>query len=199
MPPRSIPAIWPSTWGLPDDHDRALIQRIAAGDCQAFAQLYQVYAQRLAGYLRRRLWQLEQVDDVLHDVMLAIWQQAPTYQGTGRVSTWIFGIAKYKALQARASAARQSPARRAARPHTPEETPLDEGLIRQERTRTVAAALAVLRPEQRAVVELTYYHHWSYHEIAVFLDCPVNTIKTRMEKARRHLAAHLTRLGLPSL
>ena len=139
------------------------------------------------------------VDDVLHDVMLAIWQQAPAYQGTGRVSTWIFGIATYQALQAPASAARQSPARLAARPHAPEETPLEEGLIRQERTRAVAAALAALRPEQRAVVELTYYHHWSYQEIAVCLDCPVNTVKTRMSKVRRHLAAHLTRLGLPSL
>ena len=46
------------------------------------------------------------VDDVLHDVMLAIWQQAPAYKGTGRVSTWIFGIATYQALQAPASAAR---------------------------------------------------------------------------------------------
>ena len=143
MPPRSVPAIGPSPWGRPDDYDLALIQRIAAGDRQAFAQLYHAYARRLAGYLRRLLWQPDQVEDVLHDMMLAIWQQVPAYQGTGRVSTWIFGIATYQALQARTSAARQSPARLAARPYVPEETPLEEGLIRQERTRAVAAALPV--------------------------------------------------------
>jgi len=49
------------------------------------------------------------------------------------------------------------------------------------------------------VVELTYYHHCSYQEIAAIMDCPVNTVKTRMLKARRHLIAHFTRLGLPSL
>ena len=199
MPPRSVPAIGPSPWGRPDDHDLALIQRIAAGDRQAFEQLYHAYARRLAGYLRRLLWQPDQVEDVLHDVMLAIWQQAPAYQCIGRVSTWIFGIAKYKALKVRASAARQYPARPPTRPHAPVAAPLEEGLIRQERTRAVAAALTALRPEQRAVVELSYYHHCSYQEIAAIMDCPVNTVKTRMEKARRHLAAHLTRLGLLSL
>ena len=93
------------------------------------------------------------VEDVLHDVMLGVWQRAPAYQPTGRVSTWIFWIAKYRVLKARASLVRQYPARLHTLPNAPEEEPLDEGLIRQERKRAVAALLAALRPEQRAVVE----------------------------------------------
>ena len=44
-----------------------------------------------------------------------------------------------------------------------------------------------LSPEHCAVVDLTYYHELGYREIAEILDCPVDTVKTRMFYARRHL------------
>jgi RNA polymerase sigma-70 factor (ECF subfamily) len=179
-----------------DDHDLALIQRVAAGDRQAFEILYHQYARRLAAYLAKVLRHTDQVEDVLHDVLLAVWQQAPGYQPTGRVSAWIFGIAHHKALKARAAATQQSCEPCPVMPDTPDEETLEACVIRRERIQAVAAALAALRPQQRAVVELTYYHHYSYQEIATILDCPVNTVKTRMLKARRHLATHLSRLDL---
>jgi RNA polymerase sigma-70 factor (ECF subfamily) len=72
-----------------------------------------------------------------------------------------------------------------------------EGIMtRQELGQTLAQALEALSPEQRAVVELTYYHEHSYQEIAAITGCPVNTVKTRMFHARRHLAQLLAGLGL---
>jgi RNA polymerase sigma factor (sigma-70 family) len=136
------------------------------------------------------------VEDILHDVLLAIWQQASAYQPIGRVSAWIFGIAHHKALKARMMAARQVPERFPTRLDAPDAATPEAGMVCQERARAIAAALAALRPEQRAVVELAYYHHHSYEEIAALLACPVNTVKTRMLKARRHLATHLSSLGL---
>src|SRR5262245_22742054 len=126
MPPRSGPAAWPPTRERSDDHDLALIQRIATGDRQAFEMLYHPSARRLAAYLASLLRQPDQVEDVLHDVMLAIWQRAPAYQPTGRVSTWIFAIAKYRALKARASVVRQYLARFPPLLNASEEGPLDE-------------------------------------------------------------------------
>lgn len=193
-----IPAAQPAAPGHIDDHDLALIRRIAAGDRQAFEVLYHQYARRLVAYLTRVLYHADQVEDVLQDVMLAVWRQAPGYQPTGRVSAWIFGIAHHKALKARAVAARHSPERLPHSPNVSDVVLLEEDLARQESAQAVATALVALRPEQRAVVELTYYHHHSYQEIATILDCPVNTVKTRMLKARRHLATHLNRLGLAS-
>ena len=46
-------------------------------------------------------------------------------------------------------------------------------------------------PEQRAVVELTYFYGLAYTEIAGIVGCPVNTVKTRMFHARRRLRALL--------
>jgi RNA polymerase sigma-70 factor (ECF subfamily) len=74
----------------------------------------------------------------------------------------------------------------------------ETGLSQQERLQAVATALQNLPPEQRAVVELTYYNHCSYQEIAAIMGCPVNTVKTRMARARHHLATHLARMGWAS-
>ena len=52
-------------------------------------------------------------------------------------------------------------------------------------------ALDALSVEQRAVVELTYFHGLGYREIAQIVDCPVDTVKTRMFHARRRLRAWL--------
>lgn len=48
-------------------------------------------------------------------------------------------------------------------------------------------AMAQLSPAHRAVVDLTYFHELGYREIALILECPVDTVKTRMFHARRHL------------
>ena len=54
--------------------------------------------------------------------------------------------------------------------------------------------LAQLSPEQRAVVELTHFNGMHYAEIAKIVDCPENTVKTRMFHARKNLASVLEKL-----
>jgi RNA polymerase sigma-70 factor (ECF subfamily) len=59
----------------------------------------------------------------------------------------------------------------------------------------LAHALQRLSPEHRAVVELTYFHGCSYQEIAAIMNCPVNTVKTRMFHARAKLKKLVPELG----
>jgi RNA polymerase sigma-70 factor (ECF subfamily) len=181
----------------PREHDDfVLIHRVAAKDRQAFEILYQRYARRLYGYILRFIRQPEVVEEVLDDVMLVIWQNASRFDHSSRLSTWIFGIAHHKALKALARSSRERlnilpPARAWSDVDDP------EGIMtRQELGQMLAQALEALSPEQRAVVELTYYHEHSYQEIAAITGCPVNTVKTRMFHARRHLAQLLAGLGL---
>jgi RNA polymerase sigma factor (sigma-70 family) len=181
----------------PREHDDlVLIHRVAAKDRQAFETLYQRYARRLYGYLAKFIWQPEVVEEVLDDVMLVIWQNASRFDHSSRLSTWIFGIAHHKALKTLARSSRERPD---LLPPAREWSDVDdpEGIMtRQELGQTLAQALDALSPEQRAVVELTYYHEHSYQEIAAITGCPVNTVKTRMFHARRHLAQLLVGLGL---
>ena len=56
-----------------------------------------------------------------------------------------------------------------------------------DRQKMLAKALAGLSPDHRTVVDLTYFHEMGYKEIAEIMNCPVDTVKTRMFHARRHL------------
>lgn len=172
-----------------EDDDGALILRVAARDRQAFETLYHRYAPRLARYLAKLLRQRDLVEEVCNDAMLVVGQGASRFNHTCRLSTWIFSIAHHKALKALARAAPRCPDVPVVLPdagidrHDPE-----AALAHQERQRTLASALETLPPDQRAVVELTLYHDFSYQEIAEVTGCPVNTVKTRMFHARRRLA-----------
>ena len=181
--------------------DAELLRRVAGADRRAFETLYQRYHNPLFAYIFRLTRRAELVEEVLNDVMLAVWTGAPRFAGRSRPSTWIFGIGHHQTMKALRRL--RTPAADAAREGGdggwPEPVALEgpERLLgRRELNSTLGRALATLSPEQRAVVELTYFHEFSYQEIAEVLDCPVNTVKTRMVHARRRLRDLLPALGI---
>ena len=181
------------------DSELSLLRRVAAKDRKAFEVLYQQYYRRLFAYLFKLTRRAEVVEEVLNDVMLAVWKGAASFDGRSRPSTWIFGIAYHKALKAlsrRPAGARleDSEAAGAAEPVEPDEP--ESLLARRELASLLGRALRALPAEQRAVVELTYYYGLPYQEIAEILGCPVNTVKTRMFHARRRLKELLPEMGI---
>jgi RNA polymerase sigma-70 factor (ECF subfamily) len=183
---------------MPASDEHSLLRRVGAKDRAAFEALYQLYYRRLFAYVFKVTRRAELVEEVVNDVLLAVWQSAPRFDGRSRPSTWIFGIAYHKALKALARAGeRRAPGddeRAAAEPVDPDEP---ESLVaRRELQSTLGRALAALSVEHRAVVELTYFYGCSYQEIAEIVGCPVNTVKTRMFHARRRLKELLPGLGV---
>jgi RNA polymerase sigma-70 factor (ECF subfamily) len=173
--------------------ERDLIHRVAARDRQAFETLYRRYAPRVFRYLSSQIRQREIVEETVDDVMMVVWETAGRYNATSQLSTWILGIAHYKALKARARVS-TSDAEFQESEHGGIETHSPEALIAErELIDKIRQAMNALSPEQRAVVELTFYHGRSYAEIAEILDCPVNTVKTRMFHARQRLEGVLNR------
>jgi RNA polymerase sigma factor (sigma-70 family) len=170
-------------------NDVALIGRVAGRDRQAFETLYRRYAPVVYRYLWKLIRQREIVEEALNDVMMVVWEKASRFNGTSRLSTWILGIAHNKALKARARSARFDAEFREAEPDHVEPSRPEDVVAHRELASSVAQALDSLPPEQRAVVELTFYHDLSYAEIAEIVGCPVNTVKTRMLRARQRLAS----------
>jgi RNA polymerase sigma factor (sigma-70 family) len=172
-----------------DIEDADLIRRIAAHEAEAFTTLYQRYAPRLGGFLSHRLAQPDLVDDVLHETLMVVWQDAARFRGQAQLSTWIFGIAQRKALQAREACQRGSALPVSLAGTVPEDS---EGLLLQrEHGHAVTRALAALAPAQRTILDLSYVQDWSVPAIAMHLGCSVSTVKTRLRQARRGLAARL--------
>ncbi|HEY0510572.1 MAG TPA: sigma-70 family RNA polymerase sigma factor [Thermoanaerobaculia bacterium] len=181
---------------MPSNDELTLLRRVATKDRRAFEALYHLYYRRLFGYLLKLTRRADLVEEVLNDVMLAIWKGAASFDGRSRPSTWIFGIAYHKALKAIARRP-QEPQGTAEESAEPVDTEEPERLaVRRELASVLGRAIGALSPEQRAVVELTYYYGLAYQEIAEIVGCPVNTVKTRMFHARRRLKELLPELGV---
>jgi RNA polymerase sigma factor (sigma-70 family) len=175
----------------------ALLRRIAAKDRHAFETFYGLYHRRLFSYLFKLTRRPDLVEEVLNEVMFVIWEKAGTFDGRSRPSTWIFGIAYHKALKALAQ--RQVSQIDEDTPEPVDQRDEPENLaVRRELASALGKAMSALSPDHRAVVELTYYYGRSYQEISEIVGCPVNTVKTRMFHARRHLRELLPDLGVSS-
>ncbi len=170
--------------GAPDE--ARLIARIIHRDRRAFEDLYRLYHPRLTRFLRNVVRRPAIAEEVLDDTLMVVWDQAERYNGQCKVSTWIFAIAYRKGLNARRR--EDEPIEDRDAELRPSDAPgpelqFDRAQVRQN----LMSALDQLSSDHRTVVDLTYFHEMGYREIAQIMDCPVDTVKTRMFHARRRL------------
>ena len=175
----------------------SLIDRVGEGDREAFRVLYSIYERRLYAYLIKMIGNKEDAEDLVVEVMLAVWQGAKTFKGISRLSTWILGIAHNKAMSILSRKGRQTMTElEQAKDVASSKPDPHAGQIEREYRERISTALEQLSDEHREVIELTFYHGRSYAEIAQIAACPVNTVKTRMFYAKQHLRRILAAAGL---
>lgn len=170
--------------------DLDLLEKVRAGDREAFERLYRAYHPRLNRFLWTLMRRPTVVEEVLNDTMMVVWTRPDSFHGASKLSTWIFSIAYRKAMKAlrkQDEAIEDSEAER----RVSSDAGPDESSSRARVRQLLSQAVAELSPSHRAVVDLTYFHELGYREIAVILECPVDTVKTRMFHARRHLRKKL--------
>jgi RNA polymerase sigma-70 factor, ECF subfamily len=176
-----------------DASERELLERIAkAKDQAAFRTLYGNYYQRLSRLLSRMSVRREDIEEVINDTFWVVWTKASEFRGASQLSTWIIGIAYRRALNAL----------RRAKIRPVSDEPFDEDSISVASTddaetdgQWLALGLSRLPVEQRMALELTYTLGHSCEEVAAILDCPVNTVKTRLFRARETLKQVLPELA----
>lgn len=163
-----------------------LIERIKQRDLRAFEALYRLYHPRLNRFLLAMLRRPHLIEEVLNDTLMVVWRKPEAFDGTSKVSTWIFAIAYRTALKARSRYDEpredQDAANRAS-----EETGAEDLLERRQTRDRLLQAMEGLSSDHRAVLDLTYFHEMGCREIAEIMDCPVGTVKTRMHHARLRL------------
>lgn len=168
-----------------DEH--ALLQRIIQGDTLAFEAFYKVYYPRLFRFILRMTRSPESVEELIQETLLVIWQKPDGFNHGSKISTWVFGIAYHKALKAISNNARRGNDVDVDELAETLGDPASNQAQNQEHEDWLNCALAVLPPDQRAVIELTFCYDLPYQDIAKILDCPENTVKTRMFHARKKL------------
>lgn len=165
----------------PDVGDRALLQRMAAGDRAALGVLYHGYHGRLSRFLSRLTRRADVIEEVINDCFWIAWQKAGSFHGDSRVSTWIMGIAYRCGLKA----LRQHGDMPVADDGVPEERiPAHELDEDRELRDWLGKGLAHLSADQRLVIELVYGVGHSLDDVADIMHCPVGTVKARLFHAR---------------
>lgn len=181
----------------PDDD--ALLAAIAGGDARALGELYTRYRPRLWRYLWQQLDGDETaVEDALQDLFLAVWRAAGGFRGASRVSTWIFRIAHHQVLHRRRDLARRAegytqPLECRDEAGAMHVVAVEEASHEEEVIERLAldAALGRLSAKHREALELVYQQGFTLDEVAVILEVPAGTVKSRISYARRLLRQEL--------
>jgi RNA polymerase sigma-70 factor, ECF subfamily len=184
--------------GRIDDHRlSALVGRVARGDQQAFAGLYDELSSLVYGVARRVIHDPAHAEEVTQEVFVELWQQAGRYdRRRGSVRTWAVTIARRRAVdRVRSEQAHRDrhdhDARLAANPPS---SP-DEAAVDSELRSRAAAALDELSPVQREALELAYFGGLTHPEIAERLGVALGTAKTRLRDGVLRLRAAMDEIG----
>jgi RNA polymerase sigma-70 factor (ECF subfamily) len=166
--------------------DRECLRRLAGGDRDAVAPLYDRHARAVYSLVLRIVDDEGDAEDVVQDVFTQAWRQAARYDAArGAVGAWLLVMARTRAIdKVRARRARSGP-----QPVEDERVmelmpaggpTAADALVGAEQARQVQLALAGLPLLQRLAIELAYYEGLTQREIAERLEEPLGTVKTRI-------------------
>jgi RNA polymerase sigma-70 factor (ECF subfamily) len=172
--------------------DGELLQRIAAGDRDAFEVLYRRFVRPVFTLALRRLGDRGRAEDATQETFTSIWRSASSYRpDRGPGSPWLYAVAR-NAIVDRARARSEAPTE-VPDEATSEPGPADEA-ERSWLAWRVHRAMQELPEHERPLLELAYWSGLSQSEIADFLNIPLGTVKTRTRSALSRLADALEEL-----
>ncbi|MEU8675787.1 sigma-70 family RNA polymerase sigma factor [Streptomyces sp. NPDC048560] len=160
-----------------------LLVRVARGDQQAFASVYDAVCGPVLGLVRSVLRDPAQSEEVAQEVLVEVWRTAPRFQpARGSAMNWVLTLAHRRAVDrvrsVEAAAAREHKAALLdRRPDFDEVSEQVETRLEREQVRRCLRTLSEL---QRQSVTLAYYQGHTYREVAELLSVPLGTIKTRL-------------------
>jgi RNA polymerase sigma-70 factor (ECF subfamily) len=187
--------------------DQALVERAQAGDRHAFDMLVLKYQQRVANLIGRYLRDSSEVLDVTQDAFLKAYRALPGFRGESAFYTWIYRIAINTVKNHLMAQGRRPPGddveaeiaeqmdigARLREVATPESE-----LLSSEIADNVQAALDGLPEDLRTAIMLREFEGMSYEEIAITMESPIGTVRSRIFRAREAIDKRLRPLLLSS-
>ena len=180
--------------------DQILVQRVKRGEKAAFDALVLRYQSRIVSLVSRFVRNPTDALDVTQEAFLKAYRALPSFRGESAFYTWMYRIAvntakNYLAAQVRRPQEMDSPdpeleqfelENAAVDVDTPEHL-----LLTEEIQNTVIAAIDALPEDLRMAITLRELDGLSYEEIAVAMECPVGTVRSRIFRARESIDREL--------
>lgn len=185
--------------------DLALVVAISKGDSGALDQLYDRYSSAVFRIAMRILKNREQAEEVVQEVFWRVWRRSASFASErGRVAQWLFGIThnlcidELRRMRVRPTAAYEHVDNPIIHQLVDERIDVSASAWASEQRRMISEAMGTLPNAQREAIELMYFGGLSHQEIALRLDRPLGTVKTRVRLGLQKLNSLLTARGLQS-
>ena len=180
--------------------DRLLVERAQGGDRRAFDLLVLKYQARLVNLIGRYVRDHADGMDIAQEAFIKAYRALPGFRGDSAFYTWLYRIAINTAKNHLASPSRRmseaavdvQEAELGVAPEELRETATPERLaLRDEVERAVLDALEALPEDLRTAVTLRELEGMSYEEIALAMDCPIGTVRSRIFRGREAINRRL--------
>ncbi|MFM9030925.1 MAG: sigma-70 family RNA polymerase sigma factor, partial [Opitutaceae bacterium] len=172
-----------------DQLDALLLTRVAAGNREAFAQLYDRFSSPLYGAAMQILRDTAEAQDVVQDAFLTLWEKAATFESSrGSAFSWAVTLVRNRAIDRVRMRRRRSELLAESAPEDlgylagALQAGGDERATVGDEARAVRAAVATLPPEQQRALELAFFGGLTQEEIARKLREPLGTVKARIRR-----------------
>jgi len=171
----------------------ALLRAVAAGDREAYAELFAYFAPRIKAMMMRGGLAPTPAEDVAQDAMLLVWRKAHLFDAEmGSPAAWIFTIARNRQIDLSRRARRAPTESQDADFEQVDDEPLPDAKVAAAQVDgKVRAAVLRLSAEQQQVLQLSFFEGQSQSEIAESLGIPLGTVKSRTRLAFQRLRALL--------
>ena len=175
-------------WQFAGNLTEMLLRSVADGDKAAMHTMFARHRTRVFRFVQRMVRNSTIADDVVSQVFLEVWRSAHAFENRARVSTWLLGIARFRAFNFLRERAHEDIDQDdvlviADTSDTPE-----RALDRKQTNDVLEACMDSLSPAHREIIDLFYYHEKSIAEVSEIICIPQATVKTRMFYARKRLA-----------
>jgi RNA polymerase sigma-70 factor (ECF subfamily) len=158
---------------------------VREGRRDAFAEIFERYRASIWAFFRRRTPSPESAAELTQDVFVAVLEAAPRYQARGAFRSYLFGVALNVLHASRRRERQPGELKVLGDREPPAATPDPDAVL------WVRRALAALDPIDRDILMLREYDALTYDEIATLLGLPINTVRSRLFRARLALKAQL--------
>jgi len=159
--------------------DEQLMLEYQAGSSQAFEALFERYRNSIYGFFRRRLNNSARAEELSQDTFIVILRGAERYEAKAQFRTYMYSIAIKQLWSERRKELRNERLATEVTQERPVTSPADSLWVRD--------ALGQLDEDHREVLMLREYEQLRYDEIADVLGIPVNTVRSRLSRARSEL------------
>ena len=176
--------------------DEVLIRLIAKGAKDAIRLLYARHSVRVFRFLVRMTNNDATAEDLVSEVFTEVWRSAGRFEGRSQVTTWILGIARFKAMSAMRRRTFEALDDDAAASIADTADNPEVVMQNANRSAVLQSCLKELSSAHRQVIDLIYYHGQSIEEVAEVVGIPQNTVKTRVFHARKRIAELMAERGI---